>query len=124
MRRKVVLVDDSSLCRSMTRRVLERAGFDVVTIGSPIGFGLMLHKEKPDLALVDVIMPSLGGVELVIHVKKRLGSLCPILLYSERPQAELSRLVEQCGAAGFIRKSNDWPSIAESISRFISQSAR
>lgn len=124
MRRKVVVIDDSSMCRNMTKHVLERAGFEVLTIGSPIGFGLMLHKERPDLALVDITMPNLSGVELVIYVRKRLGPLCPILLYSERPHAELSRLAEQCGAAGFIRKSSDWSSIAESVSRFIAQSNR
>jgi len=124
MRRKVLVIDDSSLCRNMTKLVLERAGYEVVTIGSPVGFGLVLHKEKPDLALVDIAMPSLSGVELIIHVRKRLGPLCPILLYSERSLTELARLAEQCGASGYIRKSNDWPSIAESVTRFITQAER
>jgi DNA-binding NtrC family response regulator len=124
MRRKVLVIDDSSLCRNMTKLVLERAGFEVITIGSPVGFGLVLHKEKPALALVDIAMPTLSGVELVIQVRKRLGPLCPILLYSERSQAELSRLAEQCGASGYIQKSSDWPSIAESVTRFITQSER
>lgn len=121
-RAKVLILDDNSLCRDLTKRVLERVGIEVLTISTHIGFGLVLHKEKPDLALVEICMPTLSGAELIGFVRRRLGSACQMVLYSERPQAELSALAEQCGAAGYIRKTNDWSSVAESVARFLSVS--
>lgn len=116
---KVLIVDDSQLVLGMTKTVLERAGVSVVALDSPIGFTKVLSEERPDLALIDVGMPALSGDQLVTLVRKRLPNSCPIVLFSERSEEELSRLMGLCGAAGFIRKSSDWPGMTRAIFRFL-----
>lgn len=118
-RTKILLVDDSSLCRSMTTEVLARAGFEVVAIRSPLGFSTALYEQTPDLALVDVSMPAFNGDQMVLAAKRSMRTLCPIIFYSDRSEEELSELVERCGAAGYIRKSDDWGGVVSAIKRFL-----
>ncbi len=120
LRYKVLLIDDSSLCRKMTKAVLERADIDVITLGTPLGFSPVLCLEKPDLALVDVSLPGFSGDQLVMFARQRLGALCPIVLYSEHPSAELALLAERCGAVGYIKKSADWEAMAADVIKFLS----
>ena len=116
---KILIVDDSRLVLAITKSALERAGMAVVTLDSPIGFTRVLKDEHPDLALIDVGMPALRGDELAKLVRRRLPNSCPIVLFSERPEEELARLTEGCGAAGYIRKSDNWLAVTSSILKFL-----
>lgn len=118
-RSKVLIVDDSPLILSMTKAVLERVGLAVVTLDSPIGCTRALSEERPDLALIDVAMPALRGDQLVELVRRRLPNSCPIVLFSERPEEELAQLMVQCGATGYIRKTDDWPGMTSLILTFL-----
>lgn len=116
VRIKILLVDDSEICRDTSRMMLEQAGFDVVALESPLGFSKALLKEKPDIALVDVGMPALQGDQLVSYARRHgAKQRCPILLFSAQPERKLAALVESCGADGYIKKSDDWPQMVRSI---------
>ncbi|MFO0579252.1 MAG: response regulator [Polyangia bacterium] len=121
-RQKILLVDDSRLCREMTEMVLSRAGFDVIALSSPLRFSMTVYDEAPDLALVDVAMPAFNGDQMVLGARRSLGSLCPIVFYSERSESELKSLVEKCGAAGYIRKTEDWAGFVAQVTRLLRES--
>lgn len=119
---KIILVEDNDLIRQITTSMLARFGFEVITLDGPFGFGRALLKERPSLALVDVSMPGLQGDQLVeVTNQQRAGKICPIVLFSDRTEADLSALAKACGADGFICKSHRWPDIARSINRYIGQ---
>lgn len=118
-RTKVLVVDDSEIIREATRTVLEEEGFEVIGLDSPTGFSRTLVQEKPDLVLMDVSMPTLNGDKLV-EIALRSGlHHCPIVLFSDRPDVELARLVEECGATGYIRKSLDLTLLSLKLRRFL-----
>jgi two-component system, cell cycle sensor histidine kinase and response regulator CckA len=62
----VLLVDDEEAVRKVTRRVLERSGYQVFSAATPAEaielFGE--HRDRIDLLLTDVIMPVMNGREL------------------------------------------------------------
>ncbi len=120
---KVLIVDDSHLVLAMTKAVLERSGLTVVALDSPIGFTRVLTDERPDLALIDVSMPALRGDQLADLVRRRVPNACPIVLFSERPEDELAQLMAVCGAAGYIRKSDDWARMTQSILAFLERAS-
>lgn len=120
-RYKVLLVDDSSFCRSLMRVVLERSGIDVITLDSPFRFNLVVREANPDLALVDVAMPTFSGDNMITSARRQLGTICPVIFFSDRPEEELAALVSKCGGAGYIRKTSDWDNIVESVTGFLAQ---
>lgn len=117
-RKKIVLLDDSDLIRELVRETLEQAGYEVIDTNTPFGFSNMLRREKPDLALLDVTMPTLRGDKLAeIAIQHGIG--CPIVLFSDRPEAELDQMVRTVKAAGYIRKTADMDDIVRSVERFL-----
>lgn len=102
---KIIVVDDSEIVREMARGTLEDAGFRVILLDSPFSLSKVLQTERPDLALVDVNMPALRGDKVVQITGRHNLFKCPIVLYSETPEAELRAITLQVGAAGCIHKN-------------------
>ncbi len=62
----ILLAEDNELVRAMTTRVLKRAGYEVMAVADGAeGLRVFLeHTDDIDLALLDVVMPAMGGHEL------------------------------------------------------------
>jgi DNA-binding NarL/FixJ family response regulator len=121
-RAKIVILDDSAIILELMKDALERT-YDVVCVDNPIGFGALLKREQPDLALVDVNMPALRGDKLVEIAKRNLPSSATLVLFSTMAEAELSALARQAGAAGYVQKSSDVSSVC-ALARGVAERAR
>lgn len=104
-RRKVLLVDDSELVRALVVHSLGRAGFDVSTIDDPSGLAAALARETPDLVLVDATFPGTDDSRLVELVAPHAGG-ARILVFSDRPEAEVRALAARMGASGTVPKDD------------------
>ncbi len=120
-RKRILVVDDSVVVLEVTRLALEQAGYDVITHSSPIGTGAVVVREDPDLLLVDVSMPLLEGGEVIQLLRCRDTNVRhrPILLYSSRPEGELSTLAQSCGADGYVKKSDDFKPLLATLARHL-----
>ena len=118
-RYKVLLVDDSSFCRSLMKMVLEQSGVECIALDSPFRFNLVVKAMRPDLALVDVSMPQFSGDRMVAFARRQLDFMCPIVFFSDSSDEELDALVLTYGGLGYIRKSSDWDSIVRSVKSFL-----
>jgi CheY-like chemotaxis protein len=116
---KVLLVDDSEICRETVRDMLEEHGHHLVALDSPFGLSRAMQTEKPDLVLIDVQMPALRGDQLVQVILGHKLHRCPLVLHSDRPDAELMQLVRTSGANGYIRKTDDSTAFLREIRRFV-----
>ncbi len=69
--RTVLVVEDESVLRDATREMLERNGYDVVTVGDGQSALLMSnrHQGTIDLLLTDVVMPKMQGTELADAIR-------------------------------------------------------
>ncbi len=119
---KIVVVDDSEICRDLVRHALEAHGYQVMCLDSPFGLSRMVNRERPDLVLVDVSMPGLQGDKLVECLLSHRLHRCPLVLHSDKPEAELKELVRSSGAAGFIVKKNDGAALARDVEAFLGRS--
>ena len=123
-RQKILVVDDSDIALELAKLRLEEAGFEVETLNTPFGFSATLWAQKPDLVLLDVSMPALHGDRLLqIAHRSQGGSTskrrCPIVLYSDRPEEELSKLAKSCGADGYVQKSSNFKLVIDAIRRLL-----
>src|SRR3989441_4175870 len=88
----LVADDDQSLVRTLTW-ILKENGYEVVT--APGGEGLLgkLEDERPNLLLLDIMMPKVDGLQLLARMKAddRFRDV-PVLMRSEEHTSELQSL--------------------------------
>ena len=106
MKKKILVVDDSEVVRSMARDALEQKGYDVITASNGIEANRYLFRQdKPDVIVLDVMIPMLNGDKIAKLIRDNKHTMnIPILLLSSKPEEELQRLVIESGADGFIQK--------------------
>jgi CheY-like chemotaxis protein len=105
---KVMMVDDSDVVLEAGRIALEENGFEVITLDNPLLVAVAVRREAPDLVLLDVNMPALKGDAVTkIITGHGLNKRIPVVLYSDISLAELEKRARECGATGFLRKTND-----------------
>jgi DNA-binding response OmpR family regulator len=63
-KKRIIVVDDEKIIVDLVTDVLENDGFNVISADSTVSGENKIIKLKPDLALLDVEMPVIGGIEL------------------------------------------------------------
>ncbi len=78
----ILIVDDNSALRKITRKILEKEGYDVLE--APDGAtALALMREKPLLVLQDLVLPDITGYDLVHKLRAAAENpLLPVLAFT------------------------------------------
>ena len=116
---KVMVIDDCEITLETAKMHLEEAGFEVITRVDVIGTTSAVLNEKPNCVLIDVSMPALTGTELVKLIKKKEKKHIKIILYSAKDKEELKLLVDECGADGYITKTDDISNLSDKVRSMI-----
>ena len=120
--RKLLLVDDDRLVLATLTRGLEAAGFAVVPAESVTeAEDLLAGGTRPDLAIVDVMMPERSGLELA----QRLQELdhIPFILLTATADAQVVEQATQNGALGYVVKPVDVPQLVPTIEAALARSS-
>ena len=100
----LVADDDQSLLRTLTW-ILKEHGYNVVAVPGGEGLLTKLEEERPQLLLLDIMMPKVDGLQLLERLKsdERYRDL-PVLMVSSMPPEEATVKALGLGAADFIAK--------------------
>ena len=77
--RLLVVDDDAHICRQMASG-LAQAGFQVVTANDALGAIAQAEETPPDVAIVDLGMPDVGGVDVIRHLKQLHGTAVHVIV--------------------------------------------
>jgi two-component system, chemotaxis family, chemotaxis protein CheY len=100
---KILLVDDSSLARRSTRRVLEDSGYTVVEAEDGLSALERFAVEKPDVVLLDLVMKGMYGLD-VLEKLREMDPSVRVIVVSADIQTSSRELVQAAGAAAFLNK--------------------
>lgn len=101
---RVLLADDHALLREGLRRALEDAGLAVVGEAADGEEAVRLAEEhRPDVVLMDVSMPRLGGVEATRMIRARVPEVDVVILTMHSDEAVMTDAL-RAGAAGYLVK--------------------
>src|ERR1700733_13165215 len=70
----ILVVDDEPDVRDSVKYVLDRAGYSVRTVESPMDAFAELARHPTDLVITDIIMPQINGVEAIESIRKAFPS--------------------------------------------------
>ncbi|KPJ57146.1 hypothetical protein AMJ49_02510 [Parcubacteria bacterium DG_74_2] len=108
--KKILLIEDDPFIIDIYSTKLKETGFevDITTNGED---ALEKIKEKPDLILLDIVLPGMDGWEILRKIKedKRLKSIPVVVLSNLGQKAEVEKSL-QMGAEKYLVKSNYTPS--------------
>ena len=105
---RVLIVDDQAAFRRQLRQLLTCAGLTVVGEACDIPEAeAQAQALQPDLAVVDVVLPVINGLEGVPRLKARAPNLRVILVSAYRDRAQVFRnAAAEAGAEAFIPKDD------------------
>ena len=90
----IIVVDDDAITRQVITMYLSQGGHSVVTANNGIDCLLKLDEQKLDLAIVDVFMPEMGGIDLVPAIRSRFPSIKIIGLSSKTGARHLGAMLQ------------------------------
>ncbi len=119
---KALIVDDLKVNRSLARIMLERNNFEITEAEN--GAEALLHYDglKPDVILMDICMPVMGGVEAMRKIRKLnnddTGSIPIIAFTSGEHDESRAELMDQ-GFSEYLKKPFKEQDLFDAISQFL-----
>lgn len=99
---KVLIVDDDSNICNLLRIYLEKEGFETITAGDGEKALELFETSKPDLILLDIMLPKLDGWQVCREIRK--NSQCPIIMITAKDETFDKVLGLELGADDYIVK--------------------
>jgi DNA-binding response OmpR family regulator len=102
MKKTVLVVDDKASVRTLVREYLVEEGFRVVAAENGLNALSVARQEKPDLILLDIMMPEMGGYEFIREYRKEHNT--PIILLTAKLEESDKVLGLELGADDYVTK--------------------
>jgi DNA-binding response OmpR family regulator len=116
---KILVADDSPFVLEIVETVLKSEGFDVITAVDGLDAWNKIQKDKPDIVIVDIIMPGLNGYQICEKIKKNEElKNTPVLVLTTKAQDKDIELAQTSGADLYMTKPFDPDELAAKIRRF------
>lgn len=104
----ILVIDDDTFLLEAIKKKLELIGYHVTTCSNMQDAYFQLGIMKPDLIMLDVIMPEMNGIEFMSLINSQFGILgVPIILMSYLPKKELFNMGYSIGKAHYLPKPFD-----------------
>jgi CheY-like chemotaxis protein len=119
-KKKILLLDDSTITLEMEKAVLEDRGYRVAIASNLLEFQKELDVFQPEIILTDLMMPDISGKDIVRVLKQDFHTeKIPIILFSSKPDDELEQIAEQAGADGFLSKSHGIEKLGDMVDEMV-----
>jgi len=107
-RKKILLVDDSRTSLFMAQMILKKGPYDVITAGDGVEAVEKAVRERPDIILMDVVMPRMTGFEAVRELRGRESTRAiPIIMVTTRGEGPNVETGFESGCSDYVTKPID-----------------
>src|SRR6266446_2696104 len=120
---KILLVDDDAVIVEIYRKKLAQEGFDVETAPDGLEAVKALHKAKPDLMVLDLMMPRFSGFEVLKYIRTQasLRDLRVVVLSNFYVGGEQHREVAAQANAALLKAQCRPATLVETINQVLTQ---
>jgi DNA-binding response OmpR family regulator len=116
MSRLVLVIDDDPDQRRFLERVLQGSGYRVMTAPDGEAGVVAASTQRPDLIVLDVMMPRLNGFQTCRRLKSDPATaICPVLILTAKDQPADQFWATEVGADAFLNKPIDLPILLETV---------
>jgi len=127
----IMTVDDEEDFRNILRIKLESSGFSVIEASNGKEALKVLETNQPDVILLDMTMPEMGGIETLFSIKEndKIKNIRVIILTGKGdPREEVininRKFAQESGAFDYLRKETDLDQIVEKINYILKEDGK
>ncbi len=118
--RKILMIEDSKVASGVLLEVLASEGYAVLHASDGVAGLALARREKPDLILLDLLLPKLNGYEVCnALMRDNLTRHIPILIISTLDTPESREKAKLCGARNFMKKPYNLDDLLREIKRLL-----
>ena len=99
----VFLLDDDRSVLKATGRLLDSVGWHVNAFTNPMTFLEHASTYRPELAIIDILMPEMSGLEVQSHLQ-RVSPSTRVIILTARDDPSVRRMAMNAGASAFFIK--------------------
>jgi DNA-binding response OmpR family regulator len=118
--KKILVVDDDMELSDGLRAVLENQGFRVIQARDGQQGKNLVYQEKPDLVILDMMMPRMGGYPVLEHFRDKADAP-PIIMITANEGSRHKAYAEYLGVVDYIRKPFAMEKLLEAVHRGLSR---
>ena len=120
---KILMVDDEPGILKTVGKILEVAGFDLLTAGDGESGLLKARTEHPDGIILDLMMPGLSGLEVCAELRKDASCRqIPVILFSGKGKELNNRQLYEWGANAFLSKTLGTKALVDKVRELLNTS--
>ena len=115
MKKKILVVDDSSSNVLLLQSFLEEEGFEIEIASTGKEAIKLVGTFQPNIILLDLMMPGLSGID----VMDKIGTDIPVIMISANKDPKLVKEAQEHGIKSYIEKPIDFDEILVEIDKYI-----
>ncbi|MDD1728697.1 MAG: response regulator [Methanospirillum sp.] len=116
---RVLIVDDTDFDRNLLRNILVSAGYEIAGLASGGEEGINLYREvMPDLAMLDLIMPDLNGIDTLRRIREEYPE-ARVMLCTSVGEEGMVDLARRIGAKGYVVKPYQAVNLLKAVERIV-----
>ena len=120
---KILVVDDAETIRKIAGELLTSAGYHVLKAQDGQQALKLIHRERPDLIVLDLVMPEMSGFDVFREIRQdpRVKHI-PILIMSEVISGQQAHdFLDKFGVASFMSKAQMMTSLVSRVQEILSE---
>ena len=122
MKKTVLIVEDEEMLRKLETIVLKLRGYDVIAVSNGQAALDALTGQKPDLVLLDVMLPGIDGFDICQHIKNTPSTKdIPVILLTAKKTEEDMKMGFQVGADEYFTKPFRSAALVEGINKLLNR---
>jgi two-component system, chemotaxis family, chemotaxis protein CheY len=116
---RILIVDDTDFDRNLLRNILVSAGYEIAGLASGGEEGVRLFRELvPDLAMLDLIMPDLNGIDTLRRIREEYPE-SKVMLCTSVGEEGMVDLARRIGAKGYVVKPYQAVNLLKAVDRIV-----
>lgn len=119
--KKILLVEDEKILGEMYEEKLTEEGFEVTWVPEAIAGLVLAKKEKPDLIILDILLPREDGIFFLAEMKRdpEIADI-PVVAFSNYDNPETKKQAKELGVLDYLLKTDYTPQeIVEKIKSYL-----
>ncbi len=114
---KILIVDDNDMMRTLLRGILRSENYEIIGEAKNGMLALdFITRAKPDIVLLDVMMPEMDGLETLLNIKEKHPEIVVVMITGNPSKENVEESI-QGGASGFIIKPFNSAKVLDTLNR-------